>query len=107
MKIVVFILNALIQFAVAAFGLFMLLVALNGFSEKQATSGLLFYIILSIVSILGIGAASALGAHRLAAKPALGKFAAGAIAVPVFAVIGFVILTIALFAAVFLAQALR
>lgn len=107
MKIIVFILNASIQLAVVAFGFFMLIIGLNGFSEREATPGLVFYIILSIASVLGIGAASAFGAHRLAAKSSLGKFAAGAIAVPVFAIIGFVILIIALFAAIFMVSALR
>jgi predicted transporter len=106
MKIIVFILNALIQLAVAAFGLFMLLVGLNGFSERQATPGLLFYMILSALSAFLVGAASAFAARWLTAKFSLGKFAAAAIAVPLFAVTGAVILVIALFAAVFLAQAL-
>ena len=106
MKIAVFILNALIQFAAAAFGFFIMLIGLNGFSEEASTPGLLLYIVLSIITVLGIGAGSAFAAHRLTVKLAFGKIVAAAIAVPVFAVIGAIVLVVALFAAVLLVQAL-
>jgi hypothetical protein len=107
MKIIVFIANALIQLAAAAVGLFMLLIGLNGYSEKQAEMGLLFFIILAFVSTIGIGLLSVFTTQRLAAKPSLGKFGASAIAIFGFAIIGIVILIIGVLAAVFLVEALR
>lgn len=107
MKIIVFIANALIQLVAAAVGFLMLLIGLNGFSERQAEPGLLLYIILAVVSALGLGAASVFTAQRLAAKTSLGKFGASAISVLGLAVIGVAILMIGFFAAILLAEALR
>jgi hypothetical protein len=107
MKITVFVINALIQLVAAALGFFMLLLGLNGFSSKQAEAGLFLYIILSFMSAIGMGIASAFTAQWLGAKPALGKIVASLISISVFAVVGIVILTIVFFASVLLTDALR
>jgi hypothetical protein len=46
---------AVVQLVAAVFGFFILLIGLNGFSERQATPSLIFYIVLSVVTVLGDG----------------------------------------------------
>ena len=107
MRIIVFVITAFIQLVVAVFGFFTLLLGLNGFSERQAMASLIFYIALAFLSALGLGAASAYTAKRLAEKPSLGKFASSIIAIIGCLIIGAVILFIGLIAAFFLAEAIR
>jgi hypothetical protein len=59
MRIIVFVITAFIQLAVAVLGFFILLLGLNGFSENDAMASLIFYIALAFLSALGLGAASA------------------------------------------------
>lgn len=107
MKLTVFIISALIQFAAAAFGFFILLIGLNGFSEKQATPSFIFYIVLTLLSVLGIGATSAYTAKWVVEKSSLGNFGASIITIFGFAILGALILFIGLVVALFLAETLR
>lgn len=107
MRIIVFVLNAVIQLAAAAVGFFLLLLGLNGFSERQSNPSLLFYIILSAGSAAGLGVASAFASKWLAQRKSMGALGASAIAVPVFAVVGVLILIVVFFVAVFIASAMR
>ena len=107
MKIIIFIINVLIQLAVAAGCFFMLIFGLNGYNEEDATPSIYFFIALSVISALGLGAASAFTAKKLVKKKSLGSFGASAIAVVSFAVIGGVILIVGWFAALFLAEGVR
>jgi hypothetical protein len=107
MKILVFVANVLIQLAAGAFGFLMLIIVMNGYHEKDATPGMILYIILTIISALGLGAGSIFAMQKLVEKTSLGNFGASAIAVMVLSVIGVVILIISLFAAVLLAEAIR
>jgi hypothetical protein len=103
-KIIVFILTALIQLAVAVVCFFMLLLGLNGFSEQQATPSLIFFIALSFVSAVGLGGVSAFVAKTLVEKKSLGRVAASAIAVVGFSILGAVVLFVGFIAAVLLAS---
>lgn len=107
MKIIVFIINALIQLGVAAVCFFMLIVGLNGYNEDDAIPSIYFFIALGVISALALGAASVFATQRLAQKPSLGKFGASTISVISFAIIGVVILVVGWFAALFLAEAVR
>ena len=104
MRIIVFIVNALVHLCASAVGLFMLILGLNGFSGREAEPGLLFYVVANALAALGLGAAGALAAGRIAAKRSVGGFAAGAIAVAASFVVGMVLLATAFLAAVLLAQ---
>ncbi len=68
---------------------------------------MIFYILLSIVSALSLGALSAYTTHKFGDKTSLGKVGTAVIATLVFAAIGVVILIIGFFAAAVLADALR
>jgi hypothetical protein len=107
MRIIVFVLNAVIQFAAAAAGFLLLLLGLNGFSERQANPSLLFYIALSVGSAAGLGVASAFASKWLAQKKSMGGLGASAISVPVFAAVGVLILIAGFFVALFIASAMR
>ena len=107
MKIVVFLIAALIQLVFAAFGFFILLVGLNGFSGKQAEPALAFYMVLALASVLGLGAASCFAAQKLTSKTSLGKFLSAAITVVAASIIGVGILTAGIFVAALLAEVLR
>ena len=107
MRIIVFVLNAVIQLAAAAVGFLLLLLGLNGFGERQANPSLLFYILLSAGSAAGLGVASAFASKWLAQKKSLGALGASAIAVPVFALAGVLILVVGFFVALLIASAMR
>jgi len=106
-RIIVFIVTALIQAALALVGHLILLLAFNGYSEKQATPGLAFFFLLSAVSALGLGGASAFAAKRMVEKRSFGKFAAAATAIGGFAAIGVVILIAGFFVVLILAEVMR
>lgn len=107
MRIIVFVINAVIQLAAAAVGFLMLLLGLNGFSERQANPSLLFYIVLGFGSAAGLGFASAFTSKWLAGKKSLGAVAGSAVSVVVFAILGALILVVGFFIALFIAEAMR
>ncbi|MGI8674451.1 MAG: hypothetical protein ACR2KD_04045 [Thermoleophilaceae bacterium] len=107
MTLIVFLLTAVIQLVVAALGFFMLLLGLNGYSEADATPGIVFYFAVSLLCAFGLGAASAVAAKRLAANASLGRLGALAIAVSGFSLAGVVVLSLGWGAALTLAEVAR
>jgi hypothetical protein len=106
-RIIVFSIVALILFAAAALGLFVLLVGLNGYSEAQATPGLIAYIVLCLVTVPGLGAAGAMVARVLVEKKGFGKGGAAAGAISGGVVAGVVVLVTGVIVAFVLAEVLR
>jgi len=96
-----------IQLACAVAGLVVLLLAMNGYSERQATPGLILYLAVGLISAVALGIASAFMAKRLVEKRSLGGFAASTIAVVTAPIIGVLILIAASFAAVALVEVVR
>lgn len=107
MKILVFILTALIQLTAASVGLFLLLVGMNGYSEQQAMPSLVFYAALSLATALVLAAGSPFAAKRLAAKPSIGKFGASAIAITSSSILGVAMVVVLFFLSFLLAEILR
>lgn len=107
MRIIVFIVTALIQVGFAVIGHLILLLGLNGYSEKQATPGLAFFFFLSVASALGLGGASAFAAKWLVEKKSFGRFAAAATSIGGFSAAGAVILAAGFFVALILAEVMR
>lgn len=107
MRIIVFVLNVVIQLAAAAVGFFMLLLGLNGFHEREASPGLISYIILSAASAVGLGVASAFASKWLTQRKSMGALGASAITVPAFAVVGVLILVVVFIVAVLITSAMR
>lgn len=107
MRIIVFILSAVIQLAAAAAGFLLLLLGMNGYSERQATPSLILYIALGLDSAAGLGVASAFAARHLVEKRSFGVLAASAIPVIGFSIVGGLILVASFFAAIVLAEIMR
>lgn len=107
MGIIVFISTAVIQLTAAAIGLFLLLLGLNGYSERQAMPGLILYIALSLTSASALGAASPFAAKRLAQRTSLGRFGSSAIVVVAFSIIGVIVLFVGFVASIALAEVMR
>jgi hypothetical protein len=106
-RIAVFILTSLIQLTAAVAGFLLLLLGMNGYSERQANPGLALYIALALGSALGLGLASAFVSKRLVERRSFGGMAASITAVAGFAVLGGLILIAVFFAAIALAEIMR
>lgn len=107
LRIIVFVLTALIQLAAAAAGFVLLLLGMNGYSERQATPGLVLYVALNVGSAVVLGLASGFVAKRLVERRSFGGLAASATAVLGFSVLGALILVVSFFAAIVAAEIMR
>jgi hypothetical protein len=104
MKIIVFLIAAIAQIGASVFGFFILLLGLNGFSEREATPSLIFYIVLSLATIVGDGLIGVVLARRLANRTKFGIGGASVIATIAVVILGVVILIAGLFVAFVLAS---
>ena len=107
MRIIVFIITALVQAAAAVAIFFMLVLGLNGFSESDATPSLVFFIALGVLSPLTLSGLGAYAAQRIAEKKSMGGVAASALAVISFSALGVVILVGGFFAALVIATVMH
>ncbi len=107
MKILAFLIPAVVNAAVAVCLFFLLVLGLNGFSGKQAEPGFLLYIVWAIATTLGAGVLSVVLAAALTGRKDWGAAAAVSVASLVFGIFGAVSSVVGLFAAVFLVSALR
>jgi hypothetical protein len=107
MRIIVFSIVAVVLFAAAALGLFVLLVGLNGYSEAQATPSLIAYIVLCLATVPALGIVGAAAARVLVEKKRFSNVGASACAITGGAVVGVVILVTGVIVAFVLAEVLR
>lgn len=107
MRIIVFALTFMIQLAAAAAGYVVLLVSMNGYSGRDASPGINLYLVLALVSALGLGLASAFTAKLLVERRSFGRPAASATAVLGLSVVGGLILVVSGIAAIILAEFMR
>ena len=99
--------TAIVEFAAAVFGFFVLLVGLNGFSERQATPSLIFYIVFCLVSSIVISFLGIIAAKTIVNKQWLGKVPAAIVSIILPSTIGVVLVVVAVFASLILAEFLR
>ena len=107
MRIVVFLISAVVQLVAAAVGLFVLLIALNGYSERQAMPSLIFYGIFCLLIVLVISAVGCLVAKSLLKRNWVGKVGASIVAIVSSSIVGVVLVGVAMFVAFALAETLR
>jgi hypothetical protein len=107
LRTVVFLISAVIQLTAAAFAFFVLLVGLNGYSERQAIPSLIFYVIFSLASVLVMSAIGCMAAKTFFDRKRLGKVGASVFAVVSSSIVGVVIVVAGMFAAFVLAEVLR
>lgn len=88
-------------------GLLVLVLALNGFSERQAMPGMLVYVVLCFLTAVGSAALSALLTKKLVQRRGMTDIGAGAISMAGFTAIGVVLIVIYLFLAVGIAELMR
>jgi hypothetical protein len=86
-KIVAFIITLLANVVIGVAVFFFMMLAMNGFSESDATYGFVAYIALALIISLAMSAAAAFTVHFLMKREFRGAIAA-LIAVPVFSVVG-------------------
>ena len=87
MKLVSFFLTLAINIAIGVVVFFFLLIAMNGYSESDATYGLVVYGVLALVVSL-LMAGGALATAQALMKRSYSGVSAAFIAVPIFSVIG-------------------
>lgn len=107
MQILNFFITALVNIGIAFILFFFLIIGLNGYSEKQATPGLILFIVWSLLFSLLAAVLSVLTAKYLIGKKSFGSISAVAIASPVFIIVGGIAGFLGVFAAVALIEALR
>lgn len=107
MRIIVFILTAVIQLAAAAAGYIILLLSMNGYSGRDAGPGLTLYIVLCLVSALVLGLAAAYVSGLLVERRSFGGLAASATAVLGSLVLGGLVVAASFIAAIVLAEVVR
>jgi hypothetical protein len=106
-KAITFLITALINTGIGAFLFFMLLLSLNGFSEKQATPGLILFIGWVLLGSIVAGILGFLSANYLIENKSINQWLAALIAIAVFVIVGALINIIGFFAAIFLTSAMR
>ena len=107
MRITVFILTIILNLAAGVFGLFVLLLGLNGYSERQATPSLILYISFCLAGSLTLGFLGTLAAKTIVNKGWLGKPGAAILSIVLTSIIGVVLVVVAVFLGFILAEFLR
>lgn len=107
MKVETFLITALINIGIGAFLFFMLIISMNGFSEDEATPGLVLFIVWALISSLGAGALSFLSVKYLTEKKSFNRWLAALLAIVVFVIIGAAVNFVGIIAAVLLASAMQ
>lgn len=107
MRITVFILSTILELAAGVFGFFVLLLGLNGYSERQATPSLIFYILFCLAGSLTLSFLGTLAAKTIVNKGWLGKPGAVILSIVVTSIIGVVMVVIAVFLGFIIAEFLR
>lgn len=107
MQILNFLITLTVNLGIAFCVFFFLLLVLNGYSEQQATPGLILYIVLGLFFSLLATVLSVWSSHYLTTKKGMNSVAAVAIACSVFIVVGSAAIVVGAGAAVGLIEALR
>lgn len=107
MRIAAFLITSLINLIAGVVLLFFLLLALNGFTGKQAEIGLILYIIWVLIASILAGVLSVRLANYLAAKKSFSRWIAALISIAVFSLTGIGSIFAALIAAVFFVSVMR
>ncbi len=107
MRTTVFLITAIIDLAVAIFGFFILLIGLNGFSERQATASLIFYIVFCLTSLLILSFLGTLIAKAFVEKGWMNKAWAAIVSILSTSIVSGLLVIVAVFAGFALAEFLR
>lgn len=107
MQILNFLLAALFNIGIGFVWLFFLIIGLNGYSEKQATPGLILYVVWALFFTLLASVLSVLTAKYLVGKKSFRPISAVAVSSPIFIIVGGALNFVGIFAAAALIEASR
>lgn len=107
MRVITYVITAVVQLAAGFAGFFILLLGLNGFSEREATPSLILYVAVSLITIFGNGVLALGLGKRFARKPTIGDAGGYVIATLLVLLIGVVVLVVSLFAGFVLASVIH
>ena len=107
MKAIPFLVTSLINLGIGGVLFFFLLLALNGFSGKQAEPGLILFAVWVLLAALLAGAASVWLTNFFVVKKEMNFWLAAAISIIIFSLCGCVFNVVGWFASLFVTEALR
>ena len=107
MKITALLMTAILNGIIGAGLFFFLLIAMNGFREREATPGLILFIIWVVLTSIIAGVLSFLTVKYLINKKSLSAIVSALISVAIFIIVGGISNVVGMFAAILLATALR
>ena len=107
MRVTVFLITAILDLAVAIFGFFILLIGLNGFSERQATPTLIFYIVFCLTSLMILSYLGTVVAKAFVERGWMNKLLASIVSILSTSIVSSLIVIGAVFAGFALAEFLR
>jgi hypothetical protein len=107
MKSTPFAITAFVNIGVGVFLFFILLLSLNGFSEDEATPGLILFIVWILIVSLLTAVLSVVATNFLTAKKSMSFWIAALISVLLFVIVGGVFNIIGLFASVLVTSAMQ
>jgi len=107
MKLIPFMITGLMNIGVGVVLFFLLLLGMNGYSEQQATPGLITFIIWVLLVSLLTAILSVVTTNFFTTKKSMNFWVAALISIFVFVIIGVVFDIIGLFISIFVTEALR
>ncbi len=107
MKIAAFLITGLVNGTIGGVLFFFLLLGLNGFSEQQATPGLILYIAWVLIASIIMAILSLWLTNYLTTKKSVNNIVAGLISIGIFIVVGTVSTLAALFGSVLIVSVMR
>jgi hypothetical protein len=107
LRLIVFLITAITQVVGAVSCFFVLLVGLNGYSERQATPSLIFYVVFSLISIFGMSFIACVTTKYFVDKNWMGKAVASVVAIITSSIVGALIVIGGMFVAFVVAETLR
>jgi hypothetical protein len=99
--------TGLMNIAVGVVLFFFLLLGMNGYSEQQATPGLITFIVWILLASLLVAVLSIVMTNFLTAKKSINFWVSSLISVLVFVILGAVINVVGWFVSLFVTEALR
>jgi len=107
MKFIPFTITALVNIGVGVVLFFALLLGLNGYSEQQATPGLILFIVWVLLVSLLTAFLSVVATNFLTTKTSMNFWIAALISIFVFVIVGAVLSVVGWFVSIFVTEALR
>lgn len=107
MKAIPFLMTGLINLGVGVFFFLFLLLGMNGFSEKQAEPGLIFFIVWVLLVSLIAAIASVFSTSYLTAQKSFNFWLAAFLSVFIFVIVGAIFDMLGWFISLFITSAMR